>query len=124
MGDRIAAADAAAHAALAFLRHDRRGSALTASGHASRIISYCGASTPATRAAASRLPLTDRERESVLLVSGGLSNKEIARALAVSVRTVENHIYRACSHLGIATRDELGRLVSQFAAAHETSHPS
>lgn len=117
MGDRIAAADAAAHAALAFHRHDRRGSALTASGHASRIISCCGASTPATRAAASRLPLTDREREIAVLVSDGLCNKEIAKALTVSVRTVENHIYRACSHLGIATRDELGRLASQFAAA-------
>jgi DNA-binding CsgD family transcriptional regulator len=123
MGDRIAAADAAAHAVLASHRHHRRGSALTALGHASRIISCCGASTLATRAAASRLPLTDREGEIAVLVSDGLSNKKIAKALTVSVRTVENHIYRACSHLGIATRDELGRLVSQFAAVHETSHP-
>ncbi|MGH3632828.1 MAG: LuxR C-terminal-related transcriptional regulator [Mycobacterium sp.] len=123
MGDRIAAADAAAHASLAFHRHDQRGSALTASARAGRIITECGATTPATRAAASPLPLTDREREIAALVRQGLSNKEIAKSLTVSVRTVENHIYRACSNLGIATRDELGRLVSQFTATDETSHP-
>jgi hypothetical protein len=58
MGDRIAAADAAAHASLAFQRHNRRGSALSASGRATRIITDCGATTPATRAAATSLPLT------------------------------------------------------------------
>jgi DNA-binding CsgD family transcriptional regulator len=115
IGDRIAAADAAAHAAVAFRRQGQRGSALTASARATRIITDCGATTPATKAAASRLPLTDREREVAVLVCQGMSNKEIAKALTVSVRTVENHIYRACSNLGIATRDELGYLVSQFA---------
>jgi DNA-binding CsgD family transcriptional regulator/tetratricopeptide (TPR) repeat protein len=117
MGDRIAAADAAAHASLAFHRRDQRGSALTASTRASRIITQCGATSPSTGAAASPLPLTDREREIAVLVGQGLSNREIAKSLTVSIRTVENHIYRACSHLGIATRDELGRLVSQSAAS-------
>ena len=118
MGDRVAAADAAAHASLAFHRSSRRGPALTAGGRASRLISECGASTPATRAAAAPLPLTSREREIATLVAGGLSNKEIAESLMVSVRTVEGHIYRACSTLGIASRTELAGLISQSGATN------
>ena len=116
MGDHVAAADAAAHASRAFRRRNRRGAALTAGCRAGRIITECGAATPATRAAVIPLPLTDREREIATRVSEGLSNKEIAVALTVSVRTVEGHIYRACNNLGAANRTELGRLVSDFAA--------
>lgn len=35
--------------------------------------------------------LTPREREVMLLATGGLSNKQIARELGISPRTVENH---------------------------------
>jgi DNA-binding CsgD family transcriptional regulator len=115
MGDRIAAADAAAHASLAFRRENRRGAALAASGRADRLVTDCAASTPATRAATMRLPLSDREREIATLISQGLSNSEIAQILTLSVRTVEGHIYRACARVGTATRAELAQLISQFA---------
>ena len=36
-------------------------------------------------------PLTSREREILKLIADGLSNKEVAARLAISVRTVENH---------------------------------
>jgi DNA-binding CsgD family transcriptional regulator len=114
MGDRIAAADAAAHAALAFAHHNRRGARLTASGRASQLVAACGAATPATREAAAPLPLTTREREIAALVRDGLSNREIAEELTTSVRTVEGHIYRACSKLGVANRSELAELITQF----------
>jgi len=39
------------------------------------------------------LPLTDREREIVMLIGEGLSSREIAERLTLSVRTVESHIY-------------------------------
>lgn len=113
MGDRIAAADTAAQAALAFDRQGRRGSRLSASERATRIITDCAGVTPATRAAATPLPLSNREREIASLVSQGLSNREIAEALTMSVRTVEGHIYRACGKLGFTNRSELGRLVSR-----------
>jgi DNA-binding CsgD family transcriptional regulator len=119
MGDRIAAADAAAQASLIFRRQDRRGSALSASGRAGRIITACGGTTPATRAAVAPLPLSGREREIAVLVSNGLSNKAIAEALSVSVRTVENHIYRMCSHLGVDTRVELARLMTEFVSGEQ-----
>ncbi|MGV1004467.1 MAG: LuxR C-terminal-related transcriptional regulator [Candidatus Nanopelagicales bacterium] len=114
MGDRIAAADAAAHAAQAFHRQNLRGSKLTASGRAARIISECGASTPATRDISMPLPLSKREREIATLVRDGMSNKDIAEALTMSVRTVEGHIYRACNKLDVANRTELAELIKQF----------
>lgn len=115
MGDRIAAADAAAHAAMAFAHHGRRGSRLTASARATKLITECGATTPATREAAAPIELTPREREIAVLVADGLSNRDIAEALTMSVRTVEGHIYRACNRLGVS-RAELGELAKQFVA--------
>ena len=70
-----------------------------------------GARTPALAAIAAPLPLTSREREIVTLAAGGLSNRQIAERLVVSVRTVENHLYRACTKLGITDRTELAALL-------------
>lgn len=113
MGDRIAAADAAAQAAAVFAFHNLRGAKLTASGRATQLITACGATTAATREVAAPLPLTGREREIAALVRDGLSNKDIADSLTMSVRTVEGHIYRACSKLGVANRAELAELIAQ-----------
>jgi DNA-binding CsgD family transcriptional regulator len=121
MGDRIAAADAAAHASLEFRRQNRRGPALTAGGRAERLIDECGGVTFATQAAAMPLPLTDREREIATLVAQGLSNSEIADFLTLSVRTIEGHIYRACARVDVATRAELARLVSAATPAAKIS---
>ncbi|WP_162938698.1 response regulator transcription factor, partial [Mycobacterium kyogaense] len=63
------------------------------------------------KTAARPLPLTPREREIAELVSAGLSNREVAEALTLSVRTVEGHVYRACFKLDVADRDELARLI-------------
>ncbi len=57
--------------------------------------------------AAHPLPLTVREREIANLVAAGLSNKDIADRLVVSVRTVEGHLYRACIKLDISDREDL-----------------
>ena len=82
MGDLVAAVDAAAHAALAYRRQGLRGSALGCSTRADALADQCeGASTPALRQATERLPLTDREREIVMLIGEGLSNRDIAARL-------------------------------------------
>ncbi len=52
-------------------------------------------------------PLSDRELEVALLARSGLTNREIANRLYLSVRTVENHMYRTLRKLGIASRAEL-----------------
>lgn len=111
MGDRIAAADAAAQAAQIFGSENLRGARLTAATRAAELTGGCGAVTPATWEVATPLPLTNREREIAALVREGLSNRQIAETLTMSVRTVEGHIYRACAKLGIANRSELATVI-------------
>ena len=72
-----------------------------------------GADTPALRQAREPLPLTDREREIVMLLGEGLSNRDVALRLTLSVRTVEGHIYKAMTKTGTASREELAALLPQ-----------
>ncbi|MET3567998.1 DNA-binding CsgD family transcriptional regulator/type II secretory pathway predicted ATPase ExeA [Leifsonia sp. 563] len=51
--------------------------------------------------------LSDREREVALLARSGLTNREISTRLYLSVRTVENHVYRALRKLGLGSRSDL-----------------
>jgi DNA-binding CsgD family transcriptional regulator len=112
MGDLVAAVDAAAHAAMAYRRRDLRGSALTYITTAEELGEQCGgAETPALRQAREPLPLTGREREIVMLVGEGLSNRDIAARLSLSIRTVEGHIYKAMTKTDTDSRDELAALL-------------
>ncbi len=111
LGDLIAAVDAAAHAALAYRRQGLRGSALGCSTRATALAEQCGASTWALGQACEPLPLTDREREIVMRIGEGLSSREIAERLNLSVRTVESHVYRAMLKTGTTSRDELAALL-------------
>jgi DNA-binding NarL/FixJ family response regulator len=51
--------------------------------------------------------LTEREREVAILIAQGKSNREIADALVVTVRTVEAHITRILDKLGFKSRTEI-----------------
>jgi DNA-binding NarL/FixJ family response regulator len=51
--------------------------------------------------------LTAREREVAAVVVRGLSNKEAARALYVSVHTVEFHLTSIYRKLGVSSRTQL-----------------
>lgn len=113
MGDRLAAADAAAQAAAAHRLSGRRGSALTSNSRAQQLARHCGgADSPALRGARIALPLTPREHEIVLLVAAGMSNREIADATSLSIRTVEGHVFRATVKAGVSGRSELSALIS------------
>jgi DNA-binding NarL/FixJ family response regulator len=112
MGALLLAADAAAQATAVHARQGRRGSAHAASTRAHRLAQGCGgARTPALAAIDAPLPLTHREREIVTPAASGLSNRQIAQQLVVSVRTVENHLYRACTKLGAFDRAEPAALL-------------
>ena len=107
-GDRLAAADAAAQAVIAYQNAGLRGTALTASAIAQRLAAECqGAQTPAIRAASMPQPFTDRQREIISLAAQGLSNKEIADRLTMSIRSVEGHIFRASQRVGANNREQL-----------------
>jgi DNA-binding CsgD family transcriptional regulator/tetratricopeptide (TPR) repeat protein len=107
LGDRAAAADVAAQAAVAFSRNQQRKRSLYAAALGQELATECGGlCTPALRNPIGQ-PLTGRQREIIELVAAGLSNKEIAERLVTSVRTVEGHVYRAYQRLGAGSREEL-----------------
>lgn len=72
-----------------------------------------GVSADGEQAAAGRFgsartePLSAREREVATLAREGLSNRQIADRLYLSVRTVENHMSRALRKLGFVSRGDL-----------------
>ena len=112
LGALLSAADAAAQAAVAYEGTDDRRRSVEAAAAANRLAADCGGiRTPALDLAAHPLPLTVREREIANLVAAGLSNRDIAERLTVSVRTVEGHLYRACIKLDISDREELAALI-------------
>lgn len=53
--------------------------------------------------------LTEREREVLVLVAKGFSNKDIAEQLVVSVKTVETHKAKIMEKLHLKTRPDLVR---------------
>ena len=61
--------------------------------------------------------LTEREHEVATLAARGLSNREIAESLVVTVKTVEWHLRHAFRKLGVDSRAKLsGRLGSEAAS--------
>jgi DNA-binding NarL/FixJ family response regulator len=66
-----------------------------------------GVRPPALSAEAAKDLLTSREREVSTLAARGLSNREIATRLFISLRTVENHLHRAFAKLGVTRREQL-----------------
>ena len=51
-------------------------------------------------------PLTDREREVLVLVAQGETNKQIARQLGISERTARTHVSNILGKLGLASRTQ------------------
>ena len=61
--------------------------------------------TPPQGVSAAAFPeLTEREREVLTLIAQGVSNKEIAEKLFISMKTVSNHITNIFSKLQVADR--------------------
>ncbi|WAC92101.1 helix-turn-helix transcriptional regulator [Mycobacterium sp. Aquia_213] len=111
IGDRATAADAAAQASVAFdeCQHHRRG--MYAAALARELADECGGlHTPALRTPTG-IKLSGRQRDVVELVVAGLSNRDIAEQLVMSVRTVEGHVYRACQRVGAQSREELASII-------------
>lgn len=111
IGDRAAAADAAAQASVAFEDGQQHKRGRYAAACAAELADECGGlCTPALRTPAG-LKLSGRQRDVIELVVAGLSNRQIAEKLVMSVRTVEGHVYRACQRVGAQSREELASIV-------------
>jgi len=117
IGDLLAAVDAAAQASVALRAANRRGSALGATNRARELSRRCGdVHTPSLSDAAAPAVFTGRMREVVMLAGSGLTNREIATRLQLSVRTVEGHLYRAAGRVGARDRNELARVIGHALA--------
>lgn len=57
--------------------------------------------------------LSRREREVLRLIAGGQSNKQIARTLGITERTVKFHVTSVLNKLGAATRAQAVALAGQ-----------
>jgi DNA-binding NarL/FixJ family response regulator len=55
--------------------------------------------------------LTERERQIATLAGNGVSNKDIALDIGISVRTVEGHLYQVFTKLGVSSRSDLLGLI-------------
>jgi len=80
-----------------------------------RLIEELALRTAAPPAIANGAQLTPRERELVGLVAGGANNKDIARRLAISVKTVKTHLTSIFKKLGLSTRLELAVAIGRSA---------
>jgi DNA-binding NarL/FixJ family response regulator len=59
-------------------------------------------------------PLSEREREVLRLVARGMTNKEIAQLLVISVATARNHVSHILEKLGMRGRSELAVFAVQM----------
>lgn len=71
-----------------------------------RELAACGL-TPVKRGANDPSRLTPQERSVAELVAAGMTNREVAAELLVSVKTVEVHLTRIYSKLGVRSRAQL-----------------
>ncbi|MFT3851896.1 MAG: LuxR C-terminal-related transcriptional regulator [Ilumatobacteraceae bacterium] len=79
-----------------------------ATQRAESLLARCqGARTPGSMPVDAVVPLSAREREIALLAADGLSSREIADRLFLSVRTVDNHLQKVYVKLGVNGRGGL-----------------
>jgi DNA-binding NarL/FixJ family response regulator len=110
MGAMLLAAEAFADAAEAFRHAGDQRAGTAALRRSSALVGRCeGAATPGLARPDAVVPLSEREREIATLAADGLSSKDIADRLYLSVRTVNNHLQNAYSKLGVSSRAELAQ---------------
>jgi DNA-binding NarL/FixJ family response regulator len=112
MGATLLAAEVLAQASRVHHRAGDLGRWTLTAAKSRQLAAACeGAATPALTIEDPLTALSKREREVATLAAEGLQDRQIALRLALSVRTVESHLSRAYSRLGIAGRDVIEQLL-------------
>jgi DNA-binding CsgD family transcriptional regulator/tetratricopeptide (TPR) repeat protein len=101
----------AAEARCATLAHDvalQSGDMLSAAAARSRVERLCQSVAGAPSSAHPEIRvLTERELQIARLAAKGMSNRDIASEVGVSVRTIEGHLYQTFTKLGVSSRTDL-----------------
>ncbi|HEY3261302.1 MAG TPA: LuxR C-terminal-related transcriptional regulator [Pseudonocardiaceae bacterium] len=114
LGASLYAAEVALSGVRAYRRSGRPRDAARLDGRAAYLIQKCeDAQTPGLLRPAAAVPLTRRESEVVMLAARGATSKEIAGALHLSARTVDNHLQSAYAKLGVTRRAELATVLDR-----------
>ena len=108
-------------AQLALATFDRLGARRDASRTADLVRRLGGGPRPGVRREA---VLTDREEEVFELLGAGLTNRQIAERLFLSVKTVEHHVSRVLGKLGLKTRAEAAAARVRWKGAHSSGEPA
>lgn len=114
LGAHLLAAEAAAHAAVAWRGAGDQRRAAGAVRESQALAARCPqAATPALLASETQAPLTEAELQAARLAAAGRANKEIAATLNRSVRTIETHLHHVYEKLGISSRTELKKALGR-----------
>ena len=96
------------------VREVARGASYVSPTLAARLLKEAGEGGGASAAPTDRLAdLTDREREILLLVADGKSNKEVARTLDLQEKTVKHYMTNILRKLGVRNRVEAAVLARE-----------
>ncbi|MGV9708972.1 LuxR C-terminal-related transcriptional regulator [Streptomyces sp. NPDC003483] len=99
-------AAAARHARFAAAEFDRL-TAYDSAAAARDLLEFIGRGPERNPENDSVIPLSTREREIAMLIGPGLTNKQIAARMNISVKTVETHLGRIFKKLGVRSRAEV-----------------
>jgi DNA-binding CsgD family transcriptional regulator len=113
LGASLLAAEAYQAAAASYRSQGYARPATAMARRAGDFAAMCGdIRTPGLSFGADTERLTRREREIADLAAAGVSSREIAAKLVLSVRTVDNHLQNVYGKLGVTRRDELARVLN------------
>ena len=108
------AVEAAADAYDAYERAGESRDAHALLGRSVALAAACAGAQPAWWSHRNSAPeLTRRENEIAQLAADGLASRAIADRLVVSVRTVDSHLYRVYTKLGVRDRASLAAALSR-----------
>jgi len=117
VGSPLWAAEAAAQASVLLAMDGQASRSRTVAARSAQWRSQTeGAATPAL-VDMSTAELSPREREVAALAAAGLTSRQVATELDISVRTVDNLLHRTYGKLGLSGRAELAQLLTTNGAA-------